>query len=484
MRIPSWKALVNGLLCAALYGSAALFAEPVNAQDAVQPIDPSQYSAPGDYPPPGYGGPGGPGGPGLDALPAYAGPGAPPPTAWPEVSPFEVQTRSQLYNANGVWEYDNYTGPRHKYKFGVDYIYGWGAKPGEQVLMGDPNAFIHSYPTDDTFPFPPFTRITNFDPLVSQPFGWWPARYTSMFGNMDHYGVRATYGWENYDNSEWQVSGFVLLKNEVVRDRFGQTPTDPNDIDLLVFRLPLNDGTPEGTNIPFDGTLRVDYDQIFTGADFDYWCAPFFEAKNAMLRMALGVKYLYVQETFNVQASDSGLDYTYTAADGAIDNIAILIDPFTSSFGARTTSNLVGPEIGLRADLGGDAFKVWGQVKTGALVNMDRTEVYGDNLRTQLDQFFNGRGPTTLNTRNHVHITPMFQTSIYGEFGFFSYLPILKSIPLVNLAKFRVGYDYVLLAEMARPAQAIRYNYEVLEVQTKRQLLGFSMVNFGLNWKW
>jgi len=420
----------------------------------------------------------------MDALPAYAGPGAPAPTAWPEVSPFNVQTHAELYNDGGVWEYDNYTGPRRKYKFGLDYIYGWGVKPGADVLIGDPNAFIHSYPTDDTFDFPPFSRITNYDSLVSQPFPWWPARYTNMFGNMDHYGIRATFGWENYDKSEWQISGFVLFENQVVRDRWGETPIDPNDIDLAVFRLPLNDGTPEGTNIPFDGTLSIDYDQLFYGADFDFWAAPFFEAKNFMLRMELGVKYVYVQETFNVQATDSGLDYTFTGADGEIDNIGLLIDPFTSRFGSRTTSNLVGPMIGLRGDLGGDAFKVWGQLKVGALANMDRAEVYSDNLRNQLDQFFFGPGPSSQVAKNHVHISPVFQSSVYGEFGFFSYLPVLKSIPLVNLAKFRVGYDYVLIAEMARPAQVIRYNYEALDIQTKRQLLGFSMVNFGLQWKW
>jgi len=220
MRIPSWKALVNGLLCAALWGSATLFAEPSNAQDAAQPFNPSQYPAqpaeglPPGYPPPGAGGPAGYG---MDALPAYAGPGAPAPTAWPEVSPFNVQTHAELYNDGGVWEYDNYTGPRRKYKFGLDYIYGWGVKPGADVLIGDPNAFIHSYPTDDTFDFPPFSRITNYDSLVSQPFPWWPARYTNMFGNMDHYGIRATFGWENYDKSEWQISGFVLFENQVVR---------------------------------------------------------------------------------------------------------------------------------------------------------------------------------------------------------------------------------------------------------------------------
>ncbi len=61
----------------------------------------------------------------------------------------------------------------------------------------------------------------------------------------------------------------------------------------------------------------IDYDQLFYGADFDFWAAPFFEAKNFMLRMELGVKYVYIQETFNVQATDSGLDYTFTGADGA-----------------------------------------------------------------------------------------------------------------------------------------------------------------------
>lgn len=90
---------------------------------------------------------------------------------------------------------------------------------------------------------------------------------------MDHFGVRGTFGWENYDQSEWQLSGWVLLENEVVLGGFGQTPA-AGDIDLQVFRLPLFDGTPSGTNIPYDDFLEIRFDQLFYGVDFDYWNTP------------------------------------------------------------------------------------------------------------------------------------------------------------------------------------------------------------------
>ena len=477
MRMPSWNALVKGLLCAALWGSSLGTPDHASAQGP-GPMGGGGYEVPGMGGLPGIDGL--PSGPAIPQVP-YGGPGAPPPTGWPHVSPFMVQNRETLLNRSGVWEHEADYGPRRKYKTGIDYLMGWGSKPGPDVLIGDPNAYLHSYPTDDEFDFPPFTRLTNYDPNSPQPFPWWPARRTNGINNMDHFGVRATFGWENYDQSEWQLSGWVLLENEVVLGGFGQTRA-AGDIDLQVFRLPLFDGTPSGTNIPYDDFLEIRFDQLFYGVDFDYWNTPFFESKNFMLRMEMGVKYLFIRERFQVIAGDSGIDYTYTADDGAIDNILPLINPFTTRIDSSVNSHLVGPMIGLRGDLGGDAFKIIGQVKVGAAANIESSSVTGDNVRSQFDQFLFGPGPATTKTREHTYITPLFQTGISGEFGFFSYLPGFRSIPVLNLAKLRIGYDYTLVGNMSRPHQIIQYNVNVLENRTKRQSLSVKTVNFGLDW--
>ncbi|MCY2962174.1 MAG: hypothetical protein NT069_00735 [Planctomycetota bacterium] len=494
MRMPSWKSLVNGLLLAALFGPAVAFDKPAKAQDAVYPggsVPSGQYAGPppGAYAEgydPSMGAP--PGGYQMPGPPPAVGPDGIPPTAWPGTSPFNVQTRERTMNKDGLWEYDNYTGPRRKYKFGIDYLMGWGVKPGPDLLIGDPNAYLHSYPTDDTFPIPPFDRLTNADFADPQPFQEWPARRLNGFGDLDHFGVRSTFGWENYDHSELQISGWVLFNNKVSLTGFGQTPNDSTDIDPYVFRLPLANGSTTGTVISYDGQLLLQYDQLMYGADFDYWATPFYEGKNVMLRMEMGVKYAYIQEKFLMQASDSGQEYQYTGDDGTITpvvpilNLAQPIDPFTTTIASRVTSNLVGPMIGVRADLGGDAFKVWGTLKTGALANIERSEVFGNNVRDQVGQSIFGPGPATTRSREHVYVTPVFETAIAGEFGFFSYLPVLKQIPILNLSKLRIGYNYTIIGSLSRPGQVIQYNYDVPDLKTKRQNFGFSSVNFGLNW--
>ncbi|MFM7162207.1 MAG: hypothetical protein ACKO3P_17780, partial [Planctomycetaceae bacterium] len=159
-------------------------------------------------------------------------------------------------------------------------------------------------------------------------------------------------------------------------------------------------------------------------------------------------KYMFIRERFQVIAGDSGLDYTYTADDGAIDNIAPLTLPFVTRIDSNVNSHLIGPMIGLRGDLGGDAFKIIGQVKVGAAANIESSSVTGENVRSQFDQAFFGPGPATTKTREHSYITPLFETGISGEFGFFSYLPGFRSIPLLNLAKLRIGYDYTLVGNM------------------------------------
>ncbi|HBH50360.1 MAG TPA: hypothetical protein DDY91_00535 [Planctomycetaceae bacterium] len=423
-------------------------------------------------------------GPGI-----YGSAEGPPPNAWPGVNPYPAGNYERLANERGIWEYEDNRDQRRKYKFGIDYIQGWGVKPGPQVLIGDPNAYLRAYPTDDTFDIP-FTRLTNLDYGSPQPYQWWPARFTNWFGDLCMNGIRANFGWEIYDHQEFQVSGFALFEATQQFTNYGGD-NNPNDIDLNIFRLPLYDGTAEGTTIPYDSFLDLRYKQQVYGVDLDYWSSPFYDTKNFMLRMELGVKYLYIREQFRIQAGDSGLDYQYTADDGTITDVPDLfpdgalfsyIDPFTTTIDSSVTSNLVGPMIGFRADLGGDKFKIWGQCKFGALADMETSTVFSQNVRPQVLQSIYGPGPTSSRTRSHTYITPVFQTGINGEFGFMSYLPIIKQIPIINLSKFRLGYDYTLIGELSRPAQVLQYNVDVIDLKTKRQNFSIKTLNFGLAW--
>jgi hypothetical protein len=64
-------------------------------------------------------------------------------------------------------------------------------------------------------------------------------------------------------------------------------------------------------------------------------------------------------------------------------------------------------------------------------------------------------------------------------------IPIINGWTLLKDAKFRVGYQYVWVGEIARAPAVIQYNLHTPTIRTdSRTSFGYDVINFAVDWKW
>jgi hypothetical protein len=115
---------------------------------------------------------------------------------------------------------------------------------------------------------------------------------------------------------------------------------------------------------------------------------------------------------------------------------------------------------------------------------MDHSHVWGQNAVTSADVANGLILPVYFNaTKSHVHIAPVFDQSIYGEFPLFKILPFINRLSFINQAQFRIGYNYICAWEVARPANQIRYDEFSPSIQTNRTWFSLSTVSFAADWR-
>jgi hypothetical protein len=222
--------------------------------------------------------------------------------------------------------------------------------------------------------------------------------------------------------------------------------------------------------------------------------------------MLVGAKYLRISENFFVQGDDSGLGYGVDlptsggggGGGGTFEGpFTQLTSPYSTIINSSVTNNLIGPVIGLRYDLGGDKFKLWGQSKFGLMADIESRSVSSSNLNqfklvtpTTLDPNF-GAGPAAITsplptrvTSNHTHMAALFDQQFNLEFPLFSILPLVNQMAVFKQANFRVGWQYVVVSEVARAANQINYNINEATINNHRSWFSYNVVNFGVNWKW
>lgn len=475
MRIPHWPVLVCGGLLAAVVGQTAFAFDPTDGYIDASPVvnaggdagslfgDPG-YEGDGEYPAgwqpvqyaqpapiaAGYGDPG-----------AY-GPGGPPST-WPAISPYSHNMEG-YYNDAGIWSY-SVNDERPRAVLGLDFLVVWGLKPGNNLIGSQISEFLPGAPT-----IFPAQRMSNFDDLT-------------------HYGLRVRYGWENPDESAIMLSGFFAAQNSTTlgpntthfNPVYGPV-TAPYGIQPLA-SITFADDLLGPVQTLYDTSFQKTYDQEFWGADAEVRNSPFFRRSAFKMQMTYGVKYVRVSESMLIRATDSSLSYTVDNT-GQITNIVDLgLPQMTTTINSQVTSNLVGPTLGVRYDLGGEKFKIWGQSKVAVAVNMDNTRISGSNAISNLD--FQVSGPQSFsNSIGHTHVSPIFEQSIYGEFPVFAYIPLINRISLVNKSMFRVGFDYLLIGEMARPSTSIYYASGSPRPSSDRTWMSLKTLSFGLDWRW
>lgn len=314
--------------------------------------------------------------------------------------------------------------------------------------------------------------------------------------------------------------------------------------------LPLDDGTLNGVSVPYDLDFRIKVVSQAWGTNATWMSAPVIDKKSLKVRTLAGVRYMKVKEGFGFVGRDSGLLYSDATnitgiredlklfshptgsdenEDGIVDNAGVVEDddagggtgtataffvapvdpttdiamtPYTTVVDSSVDTNLAGPEIGFQFDLGGDKFKLWGQTKFGIMANQEKIELSGDNvgmgIRADPDDFDRPKAlidPTATDPRpnafssetTHTHVSPIFEQSIFAEMAIFDNVPVLKRMKILEEAKLKVGYTYIVAGEIARPFDSIRWQgmptrglFPSIDVERSKWSVGTWSV--GIDW--
>ena len=307
--------------------------------------------------------------------------------------------------------------------------------------------------------------------------------------------------------------------------------------------LPINDGSAGGVTIPFDLGYKIEFRSESWGTSLNWMSTPSYKSGSLVIRPIYGIRYIGVQEGFRFVGNDSGLLYDDgddsdidpirdlklhslpngidDDGDGIIDNAGhvepiqdqnggggggggnqdedvnyvAVVDPFTSFVDNGTMSHIAGPEMGFRYDLGGDHFKLWGMTKVGIMANHEKMSLKGDNImmatrgdEVALPVTIDNPNPNAFSSsRSHTHVSPMIETSLFAEMTIFDKLPLLRDVHILESAKFRVGYTYLLIGEVARPYNSIKWDGNPQEgmfpsINLSRRQWRTSNWSFAVDW--
>lgn len=486
-------------------GVSAMAEQSAEAGFAQQPY--SGYAAPADG--------GGFVGPEGIGMPGYVPPGYNP---WPTMSPFE-NSFAQHVNRDGLWMFRR-NGNQVQFYSDVEYWFARLRQPGNQLVGSVRQDYSQLFLTN-TDPANPTTQLLRFN----DPDQGWPNATTNGFQNdfnfRERQGGRLRFGWKFADDSFVELTGYTVFR-KTSHSGPGQVFNGMNleTLSSVTNSIPLDDGRTSfggaGRVLRFDERFSLFYTQQLYGADLDLFTTPFYERNNVKVRALYGVKYNALQERFSIDARNSNYIYsvttgTTTGGGGAgagnqagegipIDGTEINLAPFgVQPIDTRLTNNIVshfiGPEIGLRYDLGGENFKIWGITKLAITANIHRINLSGQgfvenvNLQGDPNPFLStadrdaGLGRPFTQTSNITSISPIVEQGIFGEFPL-SYVPLIKKVPFLRNARVRGGYTIMAIAGVARPAQSTYYQYSVPRILPSRSVFTAEAVSLGLNWRY
>lgn len=530
MRTRHWlKSLFSGLLLA----SSATVA---NAQDGIV-ADPNQVFGPADgYAP--YIDPASPQAAGY-AVP-YTGleqAGYPPGglSAWPQISPYESPAVDQHVNRGGLWFNEQYRGPGKMYAVFSGGVTHYG--PPSEAVVGNPRA--PGYFAGVTQANANQNTVGGSLINLYRQHSWADVGYSNLSGGA----MQGVVGWENPDGSGVFGTGFFSAEGNAsfnFNPHIGD-PDRPEDTLLAGAGISLFDGgsaaiIPPSANqingfiIPGGGTQGYDMNYSLQwqsqayGAGVGFYSDYLIRQDKFQLRPSFGLRYINLRENALFQGQDSGLQYTInvtnttnggTAAQRRFAPVTATVigipDVFSSRLAANTKEQLAGPEIGLRYDLGGQKFKIYGQSKFGLLANHSTRELSGFGIgRSALFQTNTGGtaarllAPTPLipfftpsdaldpdhsQTAFHDQDTttsasPTFEQSINFKAPILGYVPVIRRVPMFEQAQFNFGYTFLIVGNHYRPGDVIDWNGypNVPRLNDRRGYFQMSTWSCGVEW--
>ena len=381
----------------------------------------------------------------------------PPPNTnyWPEVSPFAEPIMDKTYRQNGIWMHEGVTGER-KYMFSAEYMKVGFNRPGTD-LIGEPGVY----------------------PLFGGGFFAQPVN-ASVFANgndLTSDGTRAKFSIQNPDSSSLELSAFWVAEGKQIYQplppRNLRDPSNPTNERGF---LGLDDGA-FGTRLHFDTDFRMTYKAQSWGSDILWTTMPAFETLGFKVRPLFGVKYLTIREQFGLYGAN-------TAIGNIFGN-----QPYETTLTSQTRSNLLGPQVGIRYEVGGNVFTLSGQTGLAVMANHETIQLYGDNMLDGVGQPIpiptpsNPKPNTFRDAQAHTHISPIFLQDFYFKGKVFKALPIFNDIAFFANADMLIGYNFVLVGNVARPTKLIDWRVDSPRIDLSHSRWYMQAVTWGMQWQ-
>jgi hypothetical protein len=230
------------------------------------------------------------------------------------------------------------------------------------------------------------------------------------------------------------------------------------------------------------------------------------------IRTLAGVKYVNLQEAFIFDAFDSGLGYTIanqaTSAGGGTNTTQTTggyLTPQTlqalfsapnvlhSHLSSTTYSNIVGPEIGFRIDLGRKNFTMNLQTRAGALANVTQRTISGFGIGNGFNIITPNTVPVMPNDPSKTvfgtggtttTLSPMFEQQINFKAPIFGMIPYINRMELFERAQLTGGYTFLFVGDVYRPQNTIQWNQfpKVPQLNNTKSNFSNSMLSLGIEW--
>lgn len=436
----------------------------------------------------------GPGGPGTSADAAFADPGAmfgppgapfvPPYTVaqmgvdptgaggvptganpWPAVSPFAQPAFVQHYQEDGLW-FRREANERQSY-FKADAMFIHYVNP-YKTLVGNPLV----------------------DPNVFGEGTFQPVRVGDLFDDDDQFemGMNLRAGYWNPDETGLYANGWWGHESKN-RAWFGNPGATPSTTDLLSTGNPgltLSDesvgGFGSNTNGAYDLTVVIDYRTEAFGADTMWLESPIVRKGAFSVRPMFGLRYMGLRESMSFLGKASGVAVG-DGEEGGEEPVE-LADPYTAFLQSSVKTQMAGPQAGLMWDVGGERFKIISETKLAVMGAYEAVQLKGYGLGNGERSEYNPKN--SFNRRDeHGHIVPLIEQTITAEAALLSYVPVVNKMPIFDRARFRIGYQYTIAWNIARPDSIDYYSPPVNpRFRYDRTTFWLSSLNLGLAWDW
>ena len=191
------------------------------------------------------------------------------------------------------------------------------------------------------------------------------------------------------------------------------------------------------------------------------------------------------------QGGDSGLTYTFDISTQlpTPGSVTGTVDLLQSQLNSSTKSNMAGPEMGLRFDLGSnEKFLIWGQSKFALLANQTVRDLTGFGiLRREAQPNLTippQNAPTFTDHASNTSVSPLFEQSVFVKSNVLSFVPVVKKMKLFEMAQFQLGYTWTVVGAVYRPNDDINWRGypEFPSLYSNKGTWFMSSVSMGVEW--